>query len=75
MKRYVIKVANNIKFLWKEKGYTQDEMAKLIGVSQAAIGNWETGTREPNLQMITKIARFFSVSLDDLLLKDLSKEV
>lgn len=45
-----------------------------VGVSQAAIGNWETGTREPNLQIITKIARFFSVSLDDLLLKDMSEE-
>lgn len=41
---------------------TQKELARLLNVSQNAIYNWENGNREPNKEMIEKIASLFDVS-------------
>lgn len=41
---------------------TQRELAGLLNVSQNAIYNWENGNREPNKEMIEKIASLFDVS-------------
>ncbi len=41
---------------------TQKELAGLLNVSQNAIYNWENGNREPNKEMIEKIASLFGVS-------------
>ena len=41
---------------------TQKELAGLLNVSQNAIYNWENGNREPNKEMIEKIASLFDVS-------------
>lgn len=40
-----------------EKGFSQAEIAKLLGVSQQAYGRYELGTREMGLQMILDISR------------------
>lgn len=46
---------------------SQRAFAEKIGVSQSTVGNWESGTREPNLHFILKIAQTLNVSVDDLL--------
>lgn len=57
----------NLKRLREERNLSQATFAKLIGVSQSAVGNWEAGSREPNLETMSKIASFFGVSVDSLL--------
>lgn len=57
----------NLKKLREERNLSQAAFAKLIGVSQSAVGNWEAGSREPNLETMDKIADFFGVSVDYLL--------
>jgi len=52
--------------LRKERGLTQIELAKHFNISNATIGNYETGDREPDLEMSKKIATFFNISLDEL---------
>ncbi len=61
----------NLSFLRKKWGLTQGEMAEVIGLTQSAVGLYESGDREPPLKNLIKIAEYFSVSIDDLLLKDL----
>ncbi len=61
----------NLSFLRKKRGLSQREMAKVIGLTSSAIAFYETGDREPSLKNLIKIAEYFSVSIDDLLLKDL----
>ena len=39
---------NRIAQLRKEHGYSQAQLAKLIGVAQNTISNWEQKKREPN---------------------------
>ena len=58
---------DNLKTLRKEKNLTQPEMAKILNISQGTIGNWETGNRVPDVQMLITIADFFGVTVDCLL--------
>lgn len=59
--------ANKLKQLRLEHGLTQSELAKEFNVTQNAIFNWENGKREPNLEMVTKIANYFNTTLAFLL--------
>ena len=51
-----------IKKLREKKGMTQKELANALNVTQTAITYWETGKREPNAEIIEKIANFFGVT-------------
>ena len=56
-----------IKELRKLEGLTQQELAEKLGVSQNAIHNWETGKREPSIEMIRQIANALNTTPDVLL--------
>jgi len=56
-----------LKELRLEKNLTQGQLAKKIGYSEAIIGHWEKGIREPKLNSIKALALFFEVSSDYLL--------
>lgn len=46
---------------------TQPELAKQIGTSQANISRWEHGEVIPNIDFCVKLAKFYEVSLNELL--------
>ena len=50
--------------LRKEKGLSQDDLAKAVGLTHTAIGLWEQGKRVPNLDSVIALSNFFGVSLD-----------
>lgn len=56
-----------LKHLRIEKGLTQDELAKVLGVAKSTISLYETGKREANYEMLSKIADYFGVTVDGLL--------
>lgn len=58
---------NNLKYLRKVKKVTQKEIADFLGVSNSAYSQYETGTREPSLDILTKLADYFGVTVDDIL--------
>ena len=53
--------------LRKQKGLTQEEVAESLFVSRTAISKWESGRGYPNIDSLKAIAKFFSVSIDELL--------
>lgn len=55
---------NRIAQLRISRHYTQDEMARLLGISRAALSHYEKGRREPDYKTLIKIADLFQVSLD-----------
>lgn len=57
-----------MKNLRKEKNMTQEQMAQELGVSRQAVSNWENNKNLPDLEIIIRISRIFSVTLDDLIL-------
>ena len=59
-----------LKKIRESKGLSQKQLAIFLDVSQGAIGNWESGTRMPNLDILGKIADYFDVTTDYLLGKE-----
>lgn len=53
--------------LRKQKGLTQEELAAVLYVSRTAVSKWESGRGYPNIDSLKVIAKFFSVTIDDLL--------
>ena len=56
--------------LRKQKGLTQEELAEALYVSRTAISKWESGRGYPNIESLKAIAKYFSVSVDQLLSSD-----
>ena len=53
--------------LRKNRGLTQEELAREIYVSRTAISKWESGKGYPSIDSLKELSRFFSVTIDDLL--------
>ena len=53
--------------LRKQKGLTQEELAEKLYVSRTAVSKWESGRGYPNIESLKAIAKFFSVTVDELL--------
>ena len=56
----------NLKFLRKQKGLTQQSMAEMINTSRSCISNYESGSREPDNETLKNLADYFDVSVDFL---------
>lgn len=66
-------IGKQIASLRKEKGVKQEELAKYVGVSTQAVSKWENGG-VPDVELIPKIADFFSVSIDNLFNRNISND-
>lgn len=53
--------------LRKQKGLTQEELAQFLYVSRTAVSKWESGRGYPNIDSLKAIAKFYSVTIDELL--------
>lgn len=47
---------------------TQEQFAEIFGVSQQAVQKWESGSAVPDIEKIVKIAKYFDISLDSLVM-------
>jgi transcriptional regulator with XRE-family HTH domain len=56
--------------LRKQKGLTQEELAAYLYVSRTAVSKWESGRGYPNIDSLKAIAKFFGVTVDQLLSGD-----
>ena len=52
--------------LRRKKGYTQEKLAEMLGVTTAAVSKWETGNSYPDITLLPQLAEIFDVSLDYL---------
>lgn len=53
--------------LRKQKGLTQEELAEELYVSRTAISKWESGRGYPSIDSLKGIAKFFDITVDELL--------
>lgn len=58
---------NRIKELRQEKGVYQADLAKYLGLKQQTISAYENGTNEPDLKTLSKMSKYFDVSIDYLI--------
>lgn len=65
-----LKIGSKIRTLRKKRGITQEQLAEYIGVSFQAVSKWENDVALPDITLVPVIARFFSVSTDEILSYD-----
>ena len=58
--------ANTLKELRTKKGLSQIQLASLMFVNKATISKWESGSRLPSADMITRLARILEVDVGTL---------
>lgn len=62
-----IKINEQIAFLRKQKGLTQEELANALGVTNQSVSKWESAQCCPDIQLLPDIAKLFDVSIDELI--------
>lgn len=60
------KWGRRIRAFRKLKGYTQEGLARDLGISVSVLGEVERGNRKPREELMMKIAKIFQVSIDEL---------
>jgi transcriptional regulator with XRE-family HTH domain len=66
--------SKNLRYLRKRGNHNQEDIALLFKKKANTIGNWENQKSEPALAELMKLAEFFHVSMEDLLLTDLASQ-
>ena len=56
-----------MKSLREEKDLTQEQLAKLVNLSQQTIGHYEVDRAKPDLETLNKLAEIFNCSIDYIL--------
>lgn len=60
-----MKIGNKIKELRIEKGLSQAQLGKYVGVSQKAIDYWERCVNEPKSSYVISLVKTFEISFDE----------
>lgn len=62
----------NLKYLRKLRGWTQEEFANKLGIKRSLLGAYEEERAEPRIDVLEQICDIFKLTLDEILRKDLS---
>ncbi len=69
-KVFIMEFNEKLQELRKKKGITQEELSEALFVSRTAVSKWESGRGYPNIDSLKAVARFFGVTVDELLSGD-----
>lgn len=61
------KISENIKYLRKKKGFTQQQFADAMEIKRSLVGAYEEERAEPKYDLLKRIAEYFELSIDDLI--------
>ncbi|WP_064091709.1 helix-turn-helix domain-containing protein [Rossellomorea aquimaris] len=64
------KWGRRIRAFRKLKGFTQEGLAKDLGISVSVLGEVERGSRIPKEEFLVKVAEVLNISLNDLMPQD-----
>ena len=67
--------SNKIKEIREKNNLTQEEMAEKLHVSRQAVSNWENNKNYPDIGIIMDISKTFSISLDELIMNNVSEKL
>lgn len=67
-------ICQNLKYLRKQKGWTQQEFADRLNIKRSLLGAYEEERAEPRTEVLEQVSDMFRVSIDDLLRRDLSSQ-
>ena len=61
--KYIAQIAATIQRQRKAKGYTQQELANMLGVSQVMISRWENGEENFTIATLARISKALEMAL------------
>ncbi len=61
-----MKIGENIRALRKAHGFTQEQLADMLGISFQAVSKWETNANTPDLSLLPGIAAVLGTTIDQL---------
>ena len=64
----------NLKYLRKQRGWTQEEFANRLNIKRSLLGAYEEERAEPRYEVLEAVCDLFKLTMDDLLRKDLSDQ-
>ena len=59
-------IGSRIAHLREQRGWTQEQLSSLLGISRAALSHYEKSRREPDTETLSKVADIFGVTIDYL---------
>lgn len=68
-------IGDNIRYLRKMAGLSQNQLAKKLDIKQASVSNWESGKTLPDTKYLSKLMEVFSVSMDALFSNEQHREL
>ena len=69
----MVQLNENIRYLRKQLGLTQDQFAQQLDIKRSLVGAYEEGRAEPRLELLQKMAAMASLSVDILIGRDISQ--
>jgi putative transcriptional regulator len=66
---------NRLEEIRKSRGVTQEQLAAELRVSRQTIGSLENGRYNPSIILAFKIARYFSLSIEDIFIYEEEQEL
>ena len=60
-------ISENIKYFRKESSLTQKELADMLHVTSQAVSRWENGEVEPSVDTISRMAKIFNITTDEII--------
>lgn len=57
---------NRLEEIRKDRGITQEGLAKILEVSRQTVGSLENGRYNPSIILAFKIARYFEMAIEDI---------
>lgn len=68
-------LGKNIAYYRKQKGYSQEHLANLLGISRQAVTKWENGTSNPSSENLIRLSKILDVKLEYLLGTEKDEEI
>jgi transcriptional regulator with XRE-family HTH domain len=65
-------LAQNLRYLRKNKKFSQQELSDTLVIPRTTLGDYERGKTEPNIETLIRFSTFFEIDLDRLLTSNLA---
>ena len=62
-----VETAQRLADLRRSKGFSQEGLARKLGLSRQAVSKWERAESSPDTENLISLAKLYGVSLDELL--------
>ena len=59
-------ISKNIALFRKSKGYTQERLGEMLGVTNRAVSKWESGISMPDIMLLPEIAKALDITFEEL---------